>query len=159
MTDPKDKFYPGFNDENLDRDKNMKDDLGAEVDKDSGSVDRSDLSYDPEKDSFEIDVNSTDEDYDHPDPYITSVKRGSDFDSDFDEANLTANDEYHRANDHVTEVPEADEFGMHIDSGKIVQLDPLDEDLAMTPEDERDDLDEEGYPKNDGDREDNEYLK
>ncbi|MFD2160966.1 hypothetical protein ACFSJU_01080 [Paradesertivirga mongoliensis] len=152
MTDPKDKFYPGFNDENLDRDEDIKRELGAEVSKD-------DLSYDPDKDSFEIDVKSEDEDYDHPDPYITSVKSGSDFDSDFDEANITANDEYHRANDAAAEIPETGEYGMHIDSGKIVQLDPLDEELAMTPEDERDDLDEEGYPKNDLDKRDNEYLK
>ena len=151
MTNPKDKFYPGTNDENLDRDKIMKDNLGAES--------TEDLTYDPEKDSFEIDVQSTDGEYDHPDPYTTSVKSGSDFDSDFDEANITANDEYHRANDDASEVPEAGEFGMHIDSGKIVQLDPLDEELAMTPEDERDDLDEEGYPKNDADPNDSEYLK
>ena len=38
---------------------------------------------------------------------------------------------------------------MHIDSGKIVELSPTDEALARTPEDDRDDLDEEGYPKND----------
>jgi hypothetical protein len=151
MTDPKDKFYPGFNDENLDRDRVMKEDLGAES--------FEDLNYDPEKDSFEIDVQSGDTEYDHPDPYTTSVKSGSDFDSDFDEANITANDEYHRANDDAAEVPEASEFGMHIDSGKIVQLDPLDEELAMTPEDEREDLDEEGYPKNDIGPADNEYLK
>jgi hypothetical protein len=151
MTDPKDKFYPGLTNDNLDRDKELKDELGTDASED--------LKYDPEKDSFEIDVQSEDEDYDHPDPYITSVKSGSDFDSDFDEANLTANDEYHRANDDATEVSEAGEFGMHIDSGKIVQLDPLDEELAMTEEDERDDLDEEGYPKNDLDSSDSEYLK
>lgn len=152
MIDPKDKFYPGSNDENLDRDEDIKKELGAEVSKD-------DLSYDPEKDSFEIDVQSEDEEYDHPDPYTTSVKSGSDFDSDFDEANITANDEYHRANDDAAEISETGEYGMHIDSGKIVQLDPLDEELAMTPEDERDDLDEEGYPKNDVDKGSNEYLK
>ena len=152
MTDPKDKFYPGFNDENLDRDKNMKEDLAADTSKE-------DLVYDPEKDSFEIDVQSDDEDYVHPDPYTTSVKNGSDFDSDFDEANITANDEYHRANDGAAEVSEADEYGMHIDSGKIAQLNPLDERLAETPEDQRDDLDEEGYPKNDLNAKDNKYLK
>lgn len=151
MTGPKDKFYPEFNDENLDRDKELKDELGADAPED--------LNYDPEKDSFELDVKSDDEDYDHPDPYTTSVNKGSDFDSDFDEANITANDEYHRANDDVAEVAEAGEFGMHIDSGKIVQLDPLDEELSMTAEDERDDLDEEGYPKNDLDPGSDEFLK
>jgi len=38
---------------------------------------------------------------------------------------------------------------MHIDNGEITELDPLDEALSHTPEDDRDDLDEEGYPKND----------
>jgi len=152
MTDPKDKFYPGFNDENLDRDKEMKEELGE-------TANISDLAFDPEKDSFEIDVESNDEDYVHPDPYSTGVKNGSDFDSDYDEANLTANDEYHRVNDGAGDVPEANEFGMHIDSGKIVELDPLDESLSQTPEDERTDLDEEGYPKNDLNPDDSEYLK
>ncbi|PWG79163.1 hypothetical protein DDR33_18575 [Pararcticibacter amylolyticus] len=143
------KFYPGFNDENLDRDKRMKED-GA----DAG---REDLSFNEEDDSFEIDVRSEDEDYDHPDPYNTAAKNGTDFDSDYDEANLTAVDEYRRVNDDIE--PEIDEYGMHIDSGKITKLSNLDEELARTAEDDRDDLDEEGYPKNDAaDSEDNEYL-
>lgn len=143
------KFYPGFNDENLDRDKRMKEE-GAEVG-------REDLSFNEEDDSFEIDVRSEDEDYDHPDPYNTAAKNGTDFDSDYDEANLTAVDEYRRVNDDIE--PEIDEYGMHIDSGKITKLSNLDEELARTPEDDRDDLDEEGYPKNDAaDSEDNEYL-
>ncbi len=147
----KDKFYPGFNDENLDRNKRMRDDLNGEVSKD-------DLSYNAESDSFEIDVNSEDEDYDHPDPYNTAARNGTDFDSDYDEANLTAVDEYRRVNDDVE--PEIEEYGMHIDSGKIAKLSDTDEALAHTPEDDRDDLDEEGYPKNDAaDEDDNEYLK
>lgn len=146
MTDPRDKFNPALDEENL-------------VNQNLGTDASENLAYDPEKDSFEIDVQSEDEDYDHPDPYTTSVKSGSDFDSDFDEANITANDEYHRANDAAAEVPEAGEYGMHIDSGKIVQLDPLDEELALTAEDERDDLDEEGYPKNDIEPGEGEFLK
>ena len=147
----KDKFYPGFNDENLDRDKRMKDDLG-------GEADSNDLIYNAEDDSFEIDVTSTDGDYDHPDPYNTSAKNGTDFDSDYDEANITAVDEYRRVNDDVE--PGLEEYGMHIDNGGIAKLSDADEDLARTEEDERDDLDDEGYPKNDADGlEDNEYLK
>jgi len=151
----KDSFYPGFNDENLDRDKEMKEGLGAEIDKD-------DLAYNAETDSFELDVVSQDEDYDHPDPYNTAAPNGTDFDSDFDEANLTVGDEYRRANDAEVADPSVEEFGMHIDSGKIVELDPIDEELARTPEDDRDDLDEEGYPKNDENPDDlggNEYMK
>jgi len=136
----KDSFYPELNDENSDRDKQLKDDLGAEVDKDN-------LSYNEEENSFELDVDSDDADYDHPDPYNTSVKNGADFDSDYDEANITAVDEYHRVNE--AKDPDVEEFGMHIDSGRIVDLDPVDELLAHTPEDDRDDLDEEGYPRND----------
>lgn len=134
--------YPELNDDNSNRDRTIKDDLDATVDKE-------DLKYNEEEGSYEIDVESDDPDYVHPDPYDTSVKNGSDFDSDFDEANPTANDEYHRVNDGEEDVVE--EYGMHIDSGKIVELDSLDEELAETPEDERGDLDEEGYPKNDSD--------
>ena len=134
--------FPELNDDNTDRDRELKDQLGATVDKE-------DLKYNEEEGSYEIDVESDDPDYMHPDPYDTSGKNGSDFDSDFDEANLTANDEYHRANDGEEDVVE--EYGMHIDSGKIVELDSIDEELAATPEDERSDLDEEGYPKNDAD--------
>jgi hypothetical protein len=38
---------------------------------------------------------------------------------------------------------------MHISDGKIVETNPIDEAISRTPEDDRDDLDEEGYPKND----------
>ena len=75
---------------------------------------------------------------------------------------MTVGDEYRRANDVEVPDPAIDEFGMHIDSGKIVELDPIDEELSRTPEDDRDDLDEEGYPKNDENPENlggNEYMK
>jgi hypothetical protein len=42
-----DTFYPGFNDENLDRDKKMKDDL-------DGDTAAHDLKYDPDTDRFDI---------------------------------------------------------------------------------------------------------
>ena len=35
------------------------------------------------------------------------------------------------------------------DSKEYIEVDPIDKILARTPEDSRDDLDEEGYPKND----------
>ncbi|WP_262889285.1 hypothetical protein [Pedobacter panaciterrae] len=38
---------------------------------------------------------------------------------------------------------------MHVDNGKSVKLNPEDEFLGRTAEDDRDDLDEEGYPVND----------
>lgn len=138
----KDKFYPEFDDENQDRDKGIKDDLGAER-----AVDN--LTFNEDEDSFEIDVESEDPDYQHPDPYDTAVKSGSDDNSDYDEANPTAVDEYRRADGQEAESILSNEFGMHIDRGDIVELSPEDEYLARTEEDERGDLDEEGYPKKD----------
>lgn len=142
--------YPELNDDGTDRDRTTKDDLGAELDKE-------DLVYNEDEGSYEIDVESDDPDYQHPDPYNTAGKNGNDFDSDFDEANPTANDEYDRTNDDETDP--AQEFGMHIDNGKIIQLSEIDEELAETPEDQREDLDEEGYPKDDTNPEiDGNYL-
>jgi hypothetical protein len=122
-----------------DRDQALKDDLNMEVNID-------DLLYDEEKNSYELDVKSDDPDYIHPDPYDTAVDNGGDADSDFDEANPTAVHEYDKE---VGLESNLDELGMHIDEGKIVELLPIDEELSKTPEDDRDDLDEEGYPKND----------
>jgi hypothetical protein len=92
-------------------------------------------------------VESTDEEYDHPDPYDTAVKNGGDADSDYDEANPTAVNEYKKD---VSLETDAEKLGMHIDKeGEIVHVDPIDEEMAKTAEDSRDDLDEEGYPRND----------
>jgi len=138
-------FYPAFDDDSQDRDRTLKDDLGETINKE-------DLNYDPDKNSYEYDVKSDDPDYDHPDPYDTTVKNGDDISSTYDEANTyDINGEYDNKRSIETDV---DQLGMHIDDGSIVELDPTDAALAHTPEDDRDDLDEEGYPKNDGD-----YLK
>lgn len=134
------KFYPEFNDENEDRDKYLKDSLGEE----SAAED---LAFNEDDDSFEYDVESDDPDYDHPDPYNTSVKNGADMNSTYDEANpFDAVDEYIPDESLETDV---DDLGMHIDKGRIVRVDPTDEIISRTPEDKREDLDEEGYPKND----------
>lgn len=122
-----------------DRDETLKEDLNMEINID-------DLSYDEEKNSYELDVEGDDPDYIHPDPYDTAVENGGDFDSDFDEANPTAIDEYDKDASLETDL---DSLGMHIDNGDIVEMDEIDEKLSRTAEDERDDLDEEGYPKND----------
>jgi hypothetical protein len=133
-------FYPQFDDENQDRDKSLKESLGEESDAE-------DLSYNADDDSFEYDVDSDDPDYDHPDPYNTAVKNGADMDSTYDEANpYDAVDEYIPNESLETDV---DKLGMHVDHGKIVEVDPIDDILSRTPEDSRSDLDEEGYPKND----------
>ncbi|HYK75671.1 MAG TPA: hypothetical protein VEV16_01710 [Daejeonella sp.] len=104
-----------------------------------------DLAYNKEENSFEYDIVPEDEDYDHPDPYNTAVKNGGDFDSDYDESNPTAMDEYE-----VSTVENGlDEFGMRIAGENAIEVNAFDEELSKTPEDERSDLDEEGYPKND----------
>ncbi len=128
-----------FDNDNADRDRTLKDNLGETIDKEQ-------LKYNADSDSFEIDVESDDPDYDHPDPYNTAVKNGGDFDSTYDEANPYAVDEY-IPNEGLED--DVDLLGMHVDNGEIVNLDPIDEVLGHTPEDDRDDLDEEGYPKND----------
>jgi hypothetical protein len=142
--------FPELNkpEESLDRDKTLKEDLGEVTNIDN-------LAYNEEENSFEYDVKPEDGEYDHPDPYNTAVKDGGDFDSDYDEANPTAVDEYEK-NDEVENI---ENFGMHIDHGQSVELNPVDEELAKTPEDERDDLDEEGYPKNDRDKDSDDNLR
>lgn len=129
-----------FDNENDDRDRTLKDDLGETIDEEQ-------LKYNADENSFEYDVKSDDPDYDHPDPYKTSVKNGADMNSTYDEANpFDAVDEY-IPNESLED--DVDLLGMHVDDGGIVELDPIDEVLSRTPEDNRDDLDEEGYPKND----------
>lgn len=122
-----------------DRDQALKDDLNMEVNID-------DLAYNKKKNSYELDVKSDDPDYLHSDPYDTAVENGGDADSDFDEANPTAVNEYDKD---LSLESSLDDLGMHVDNGNIVEVLPIDEELSRTPEDDRDDLDEEGYPKND----------
>jgi hypothetical protein len=122
-----------------DRDQALREHLNMEVN-------INDLAYDEEKNSYELDVQGDDPEYIHPDPYDTAVENGGDADSDFDEANPTAVKEYDKDLSIETDL---EELGMHIDNGNIVEVLPVDEELSRTPEDDRDDLDEEGYPKND----------
>lgn len=110
--------------------------------------DFNELAYDKDKNSFEFDVKGEERDYDHPLPYDTSAPNGEDSISTYDEANRYAGKDYADDDDEVEEQLETN--AMHIDeSGESVLLDPADKLLAQTEEDLRDDLDEEGYPKND----------
>lgn len=130
-------------------------DFGNELDgKPSSGSTPDNLVFNDEANSYEIDVASTDKEYDHPDPYKTAVSNGADANSDYDEANSTALDHYQDDPNKIT-----DEVGMHVDSGKILELSSEDEELARTPEDDRDDLDEEGYPKNDADKDTGDNLR
>lgn len=104
------------------------------------------LSYDKNKNSFEFDVKGLEKDYDHPLPYDTSAPNGEDSISTYDEANPYNGSEY-KDREQIGE--NLEEAGMHIDNGESVALTPEDELLGRTKEDERNDLDEEGYPLND----------
>ena len=110
--------------------------------------DFNELAYDKDKQSYEFDVKGEDKDYDHPMPYETVPTGAVNDDSTFDEANPFVGDEYAPNEEKVKD--KLDELGMHVDyNGDSVLLSAEDEILARTPEDDRDDLDEEGYPKND----------
>jgi hypothetical protein len=129
-----------FNNENDDRDKTLKDELGE-------TIDQEQLKFNEETNSYELDVDSDDPDYDHPDPYNSTQRNGADLNSTYDEANpYDVQDEY-IPNESLED--DVDQLGMHVDHGESVNVSRIDEDLAHTPEDDRDDLDEEGYPKND----------
>lgn len=134
------KPIPGFDDENLDDD----DDL---IDETSSADEPMNLSFNEDADSFELDVKSDDPEYDHADPYNTAVKDGGDSISTYDESNPLAVDEY-IANESLED--DVSSLGMHVDNtGASIAVDDVDRILSHTPEDDRDDLDEEGYPKND----------
>lgn len=135
--------------EGQDRDKTLNEDFNAETNIHN-------LAYNKEENSYEFDVDPQDGEYNHPDPYNTAVKNGGDSDSDYDEANPTAVDEYETEADVEDEL---ENLGMHIDNGRIVEVSPIDEELSKTPEDDRDDLDEEGYPKNDMDKDSGDYMR
>jgi hypothetical protein len=106
------------------------------------------LTFNEEKNTFEVDVKGEDKDYDHPFPYETPSANGADFNSTFDEANPYIGDEYATEEDKASD--KLEELGMHVDTtGESVLLSAEDELLARTEEDDRDDLDEEGYPIND----------
>lgn len=106
------------------------------------------LKFNEDTNSYELDVTSDEEEeYDHPDPYDTTAKNGSDMNSDYDEANpYVGGLEYDKSASLETDI---DNLAMHKISDGDLQISKSDELLSRTPEDLRDDLDEEGYPKND----------
>ncbi len=134
-----DQKIPSFKNEGF-INKDKKNDGNGDLNADENLV------YNEKDGSYEFDVNSDDPDYQHDDPYDTAVEQGGDADSDYDEANPMAVHEYDKDAGLEKDI---DSLGMHIDHGQSVRLSKKDEKLAETPEDSRDDLDEEGYPKND----------
>ncbi|GEM64632.1 hypothetical protein SF1_26140 [Sphingobacterium faecium NBRC 15299] len=102
------------------------------------------LAYDEEKKSFSLDVDDDDPDYDHPSDYETVAEGAADDDSTYDNSNPYVGDEYADLED--LEEDELDEDGMRIEGE--VKVSAIDKLLSETPEDLRDDLDDEGYPIN-----------
>lgn len=105
------------------------------------------LAYNKDMDSYELDVDDNDPDYDHPANYDTLSEGAIDDDSTYDNSNPFVGDEYADRED--LEEDELEDAHMRIESFKHNRLSPLDKKLAQNEEDLRDDLDEEGYPKND----------
>lgn len=104
-----------------------------------------DLAFDPLKQSYALDVDDIEPDYDHPSDYNTVAEGAEDDDSTYDNSNPYVGDEYADLDElHENSLEQND---MHIE-GKL-KLSAIDKILAQTAEDARDDLDEEGYPKND----------
>lgn len=133
----KSKKRKGLKPDKTDRDQALKDDLKMEINVE-------DLAFDQDLNSYELDVINKDPDYIHHDPYDTAVENGRDANSDFDEANLTAMKEYDKNASLETDLGA---LAMHIETDKEDFLE--DESFSETAEDDREDLDFEGYPKND----------
>lgn len=104
----------------------------------------SDLKYNQEENSYELDVEGEDKEYKHPDPYDTAADNGDDMNSDYDEANPYVGDEYDKD---ASLAHDIDKLGMHETKASSLKMSKKDEALSHTPEDDRNDLDEEGYPK------------
>lgn len=102
------------------------------------------LKYNEEENSYELDVESEDEDYKHPDPYDTAADNGDDMDSDYDESNPYVGDEYEKRHSLKDDISK---LGMHQTDANHLKMSKKDEKNSHVPEDDRDDLDAEGYPK------------
>src|SRR5690606_35355265 len=104
-----------------------------------------DLKFNEEANSFELDPETGDTEYQHPDPYDTAAPQGEDDNSTYDEENPYAAGEYQDKREALDDELEE----LEVVDDRLVQLDDTDETLAETPEDKRSDLDEEGYPRRD----------
>src|SRR5690606_30463924 len=106
-----------------------------------------DLRYNEAEDSFELDAETADKEYHHPQPYNTAAPEGEDDNSTYDEENPYTPNEYR---DKESEMKgDLEELDATVTDEELTQLDEADEQLADTAEDSRDDLDAEGYPRKD----------
>jgi hypothetical protein len=120
--------------------------IKAKVEEDYPDTEQN-LTYNEEEDSYEMDVEDNDPDYDHPANYDTLSEGAVDDDSTYDDSNPFVGDEY--ADRDALKADELSDAHMRIESLDHERLSPLDKKLAENEEDFRDDLDQEGYPKND----------
>jgi hypothetical protein len=102
------------------------------------------LRFNEEENSYEIDIEPIDEEYQHLNPYDTAADNGDDINSDYDESNPYIGKEYDKDASLETDIPN---LGMHLTSEESFKLNENDKDLSRTEEDNRRDLDLEGYPK------------
>ncbi|WP_353547571.1 hypothetical protein [Rhinopithecimicrobium faecis] len=105
------------------------------------------LAYSEEKKSFVLDVEDDDPDYHHPMDYTTIAQGATDDDSRYDNSNPYVGKEYANRKEIFEE--DLDDLGMRVAKEELLHVHPVDRQLAETEEDFRDDLDSEGYPKND----------
>lgn len=106
-----------------------------------------DLAYNEEDASYELDVNDKDPDWDHPANYDTLSEGAENDDSTYDSSNPYVGDEYADL-DELRE-DNLEDNNMRITDASNLRISKKDEELAKDEEDYRDDLDAEGYPKND----------
>lgn len=127
--------------------------MAKDIKKNTGKVESdypdrdNDLAYNESEESYELDVDDGDPDYDHPADYDTLSEGAVDDDSTYDNSNPFVGNEY--ADKEEQEDLDLEEAGMHIEDADKEKVSKLDKLLAQDEEDLRDDLDEEGYPRND----------
>lgn len=106
-----------------------------------------DLKFNEEKDSFELEAETEDAEYQHPEPYDTAAPRGEDNNSTYDEENPYTADEYRDKKGQATH--ELEGLDTVIADEKLAGLDDVDERIADTGKGDAADLDDEGYPLRD----------
>ena len=112
----------------------------------TGEVTGEDLKYNAKADSFELDPETEDQEYQHPSPYDTAAIEGQDYNSLYDEENVYTQDESDNETDALENQLE------QIEADRIIESDLLeddDEQLTDKKEDKNPNVDQEGYPKKD----------
>jgi len=107
-----------------------------------GSANSVNLRFDAVANSYLLDIDFKSKQYLHLDPYDSAAQNGNDSLSTFDEANVyDAAEEFQNG---ISLENNLDKLGMHMTGISSFTLSAADRLLEHTPEDDRDDLDEEG---------------